>query len=113
MKCEIKPPKDLILEAKRLFTQIRDEYGISDATGIHYLTTACRHFGRMRTAQAILAKDGPVIRDRFGELRQHPAATVERDASASMIKAFRALNLDIGKVAPVGRPELMKIRAVK
>jgi P27 family predicted phage terminase small subunit len=113
MKTQMKPPKDLSLEGKRLWAQIREQYEITDSTGLHYLTTGCRHFDRMRAAQAILKRDGPVVTDRFGELRQHPAAVVERDASGAMIRAFKALNLDIGKAAPVGRPELMKIKAAK
>ena len=113
MKNQQKPPKDLTLEGKRLYAQICEQYAIADPTGLHYLSTGCRHFDLMRRAQKILKCDGPTMTDRFGAVHQHPAAAVARDASASMLRAFRALNLDIGKAAPLGRPELMKLRGIK
>jgi P27 family predicted phage terminase small subunit len=103
-----KPPRDLSREGKELWVRIQADYRILDATGLNFLTTACRHFDRMRAAQKILKRDGPVIQDRFGIAKTHPAAVVERDSSASMIRALRALNLDVTAGAPVGRPELGK-----
>lgn len=90
-----KPPNDLSTEAKRKWKALQTEYGIADEAGLTYLTTGCRFFDRMRGAQTLLDKEGSVITDRFGQSKPHPATVVERDAAASMIRAFRALNLDI------------------
>jgi P27 family predicted phage terminase small subunit len=103
-----KAPADLSKEGKNLWSQVRSDYRILDATGLTFLSTACRHFDRLRAAQRILKRDGPVINDRFGILKTHPAAIVERDSSASMIRALKALNLDVTVGAPVGRPEIGK-----
>lgn len=110
MKKPIKPPADLSKPAKTLWAEVQGEYRIEDASGLTLLSTACRHFDRMRAAQKILKRDGPVIKDRFGIQKTHPACVVERDSSASVIRCFKALNLDVLAGAPVGRPEVGKSR---
>jgi P27 family predicted phage terminase small subunit len=104
MKNSLKPPSDLSFEAKKLWKSIQAEYGIEDATGITYLDTGCRFFARMREAQATIAREGAVVKDRFDQLKPHPAAIIERDAASSMIKAFRQLNLDVEPLKTIGRP---------
>jgi phage terminase small subunit len=101
----LKPPKDLPLEAKRLWAQLREEYQLEDAAGLTYLTTGCRHFARMREAQKILKAEGLTVKGRYGQSLPHPCVKVENDSSASMIKAFKALNLDLEPLQNrVGRP---------
>jgi P27 family predicted phage terminase small subunit len=90
-----KPPKDLPLEAKKLWLRIREEYGINDATGETYLATGCRLFARMREAQKILKREGLTVKGRYGQPLPHPLVKVELDASAAMIRAFKSLNLDV------------------
>lgn len=99
------PPGDLSPDARRKWLALRDEYEITDEAGLLYLTTACRFYDRMRQAQKIVAKEGTVTVDRFGQSKPHPAVTVERDAAQSMMRAFRALNLDVEPLhAKPGRP---------
>jgi phage terminase small subunit len=60
---------------------------------------------RLRQAQEIIDKDGPVIKDRFGVPKQHPATLLERDARNQFLRAWKQLGLDIEPpLASPGRP---------
>ncbi len=89
-----KPPKTLSREARAWWQKIVKEWEF-DNPALLILGTALTSFDRMREAQKILDKDGIVIGDRFGQLKQHPAALIERDAKSVMIRALKTLNLDI------------------
>jgi phage terminase small subunit len=69
------------------------------------LDSACRALQRVREAQRLLARDGLVVTDRFGQPKAHPAAAVERDAKQTLLKNLRALNLDLEPLRDTpGRP---------
>jgi P27 family predicted phage terminase small subunit len=87
-------PKGLSLEARSWWKRINANWELDDA-GLLYLQNALESFDEMRAAQAILRREGLIIRDRFGQQRQNPATLVERDARMAMARYFRALNLDI------------------
>lgn len=100
-----KPPKGLPLAGKKLWREIQAEYGIADSTGLAYLSAGCFHYCRMKQAQAILKKEGLTVRGRYGQPLPHPAAKIENDSSASMLRCFKALNLDLQPLADgPGRP---------
>lgn len=90
-----KPPKGLSREAGRWWRRLTTEYEIGDDAGRLILATALEAFDRMRQAQAVLATDGLLIKDRFGQIKAHPLCVVERDSRAQMMAALKALNLDI------------------
>lgn len=91
----MKAPPKLSREARRLWEHITSEYDIGDTVGRLLLQTALESFDRVRQAQKILARDGLVVKDRFGQPRQHPASLAERDAKLQMLRALHALNLEI------------------
>lgn len=95
MKKSPKVPSDLSKEGKKKWKALQREYEISDEAGLTFLSSGCRFYDRMRTAQEIILKEGQTVTDRFGQRKPHPCAIVERDAATSMLKCFRALNLDI------------------
>lgn len=99
-----KPPKHLSAEAKRWWKTIADSFEIEDDAGVLLLQTALESFDRMRQAQRVIAADGIVVLDRFQQPRQHPATLVERDAKNMMLRALKALNLDIAPAGLPGRP---------
>lgn len=69
------------------------------------MQTAMESFDSMRDAQRIIADEGRMIEDRFGQRKSHPMCTVEKDSRAQMLSSLKALNLDIQPThdAP-GRP---------
>ena len=91
-------------EAKRLKKKLESGFEIGDENGQLILSAAFESFDRMRDAQAILAREGLVSQDRFGQTRAHPMLVVERDSRNSYLRALKALNLDVIPPGPVGRP---------
>lgn len=91
-----KPPKHLSSAANVWFRELQREYDIHDVAGVSLLTAAAESWDRCTSAREAIAKDGgPIIRDRFEQLKPHPACAIERDARAQFIAALKALNLDI------------------
>lgn len=90
-----KAPSHLSTEAKRWWRQPQGEYDLSDKAARLLLQTALEAFDRMREAQRQLDEDGPVVVDRFGQRKAHPATVTERDARSAMLTALNKLNLDI------------------
>lgn len=100
-----KPPKGLSTEARRWWREIRTEYEIRDSAGLLLLQTAAEQFDRMRIEEATVAKEGSVVRDRFGQPKQHPAVLNAREARAALLKCLKALNLDLEPIRDrIGRP---------
>ena len=55
--------------------------------------SAAEALDRSRGARERLEKDGVLLKDRFGQLRPHPAVAIERDARAQFTRIVCALNL--------------------
>lgn len=89
------PPGGLSAEAKKWWAAIQDEYAIDDPAGLLLLQTGLEAFDRLRQAQRVIKRDGPVVLDRFGQQKSHPLLTTERDSRAAMLAALKNLNLDI------------------
>ena len=59
---------------------------------------------RKREAQAELKKDGIRIKNRFDELRPHPACALERDSRLLILRCLRALGLPLSDEADKRKP---------
>ena|SRR5438067_3622357 len=95
----------LSAESRRLFRKLCDEYGIVDTGGCETLRSGLRSLEQAEAAEAIVRKDGRMLRDRFGQRRAHPMLVVARDFRSQWLTALRQLNLAIGEPPKVGRPE--------
>ena len=69
------------------------------------LLTICEAFDRMKSAQEVIEKEGPTIKDRFQQTKAHPLCSVERDARSAVYAGLKALNLDLEPLKDIGRPE--------
>ena len=99
-----KAPDGLSCEAKRWWRKIVTGWELDDA-GFLVLESALECFDRMRQAQQMLKKEGITSKDRFGQEKVHPAVLVERDAKAGLLRALRAMNLQIEPLHDIiGRP---------
>jgi P27 family predicted phage terminase small subunit len=99
------PPTGLSPEAKGWWTRLQTEFGIEDPAGLMILGSAAEALTRMRQAQAVIAKEGLVLQDRFGQSVAHPATRIERDGRAQMLACLRELHLDVEPVRRPGRPD--------
>jgi len=90
------PPDDLSDEAKIVWVQTIEAIGHTgvitavDLEGLRAYVEACANFHR---AQALVAKGGPLIKGRGGELVRNPAAIVAKQASEAMRAWARELGL--------------------
>jgi hypothetical protein len=92
-------------EAIELLKKIGDDYQITDPSGLLILGQAHEAVGRLREAQAILAAEGCIVRDRFNQPKQHPATLIERDSRSALLQAIASLHLDLEPLRDqAGRP---------
>lgn len=89
-------PAHLSAEARKMWHAMFAEFELSDAAGRALLRAACEAFQRAEEARAAIAKDGAVLRDRFGQEKVSPWCAIERDARGQMVAALRALRLAPG-----------------
>lgn len=97
-------PDHLRTDGRALYRRIAGEYAITDAGGVAVLIQACEALDRLRDAQQIIKRDGPEVRDRFGQQRPHPMLAVEKDCRAAYMAALKQLNLDLEPLRDIGRP---------
>jgi P27 family predicted phage terminase small subunit len=98
------PPKHLSAEAQAWWRRLTEQWDLDDPS-LLILEGALEAFDRMRAAQAIIAKEGVTCKDRFKQIKQHPATLVERDAKATLLRGIKALGLDLEPINPgPGRP---------
>jgi phage terminase small subunit len=92
-----KPPKDLSPSAKRVWQQPFDASEV-DPVAEPLLHSFCQHWDTVQQARALLAKEGIILTEKTAagleKRRAHPAVSVERDASAAMMRAWRLLGYD-------------------
>jgi P27 family predicted phage terminase small subunit len=93
-KSTVNPPTRLSREARVIWQKVLDAWQM-DSAGMEILSVGLEAFDRMRQAQRILKRDGIVTKDRFGQMKAHPATLIERDSRAAMLKSFASLHLDI------------------
>ena len=97
--------KKILKEARKLKKTILQEFDISDQAGLEILDRAVESFCRMRQAESIIDDEGLTVRNRFNEIKEHPALNTERKARAQFLLAIKQLNLDV--LPPnhrIGRP---------
>lgn len=87
-------------EARAVYDRLLREWKIEDAAGLLNVLTACQALERMRQAQVILAKEGVLLADRWGQLKPHPASQIEKESRAGLLQALKALSLDLEALQP-------------
>jgi phage terminase small subunit len=90
----VNTPKGLSKEAQRLWKDTVIGWSISDSAGLSLLESACRWLDQLRKAERTLRREGSTVRDRFQQLRPHPAVEIARAASAEHRACLKALELE-------------------
>lgn len=89
-------PPATLGEAGRVFwARVLELYDLSDFHHQQLLLHCCEQLDRAAAAKLVIAKEGVTTKDRFGQLRVHPAVEVERSAMNSFRQNLRELGLDI------------------
>jgi hypothetical protein len=104
-RCTSAVPEHLGDAGREIWTGIQASYGITDPGGLALLRTAAEAADRVSSCREMLASQGEVIMVK-GIPRAHPAAAIERDARAALIRALKELHLDVEPLRDrPGRPE--------
>jgi hypothetical protein len=91
-------PAHLATQEADLYGQITRAYALHDEVSLRILEEACASLQRARLARETLAKEGMTFKDAKGRPKIHPLCTVERDARAAALSAFKQLNLEMPRV---------------
>lgn len=100
----LRAPAGLGQAGKKLWREIQRQYNINDAGGIEFLMTACRSQDELVTMRALVERDGCTLRDRFGQVVQHPLLAAIARTETTKRLALHELGLDLEPLKNVGRP---------
>ena len=91
----MKPPDHLKPAGAELWTKVQHEYAIVDAGGLALLATAAECLDRMKQAQLAIEEHGPLVQDRYGQMKVSPACQLEKEARNGLLLALKQMNLDL------------------
>jgi len=97
-----KPPKHLGKHGRDFWRGVLSDYDFTDTHEFSILTEASGCLDRIAEARAEIANAGSYFTERWGQPKQHPAHSVERDNRTLFARLVRELNLDI--TPPETRP---------
>lgn len=100
-------PKHLERATRRWWSSVVRSFEL-DLHHVKLLTLCCEAFDRAAQAREAIERDGPFVRDRFDQLRAHPACAVERDAAATFARLLRELDLDTEQAPEAARPPMLR-----
>jgi P27 family predicted phage terminase small subunit len=87
-------PRHLRPESADWWRAILSEYDLEPAD-LRVLETACVQWDRAENAREAIAacETGALVRDRFDQLKEHPAVAIEQNATRLFLAALRQLGL--------------------
>jgi P27 family predicted phage terminase small subunit len=94
-KSTTKPPKSLGKTGRKFWESVLAAYALEDEHHCRLLENAALCLDRAAAAREQIKKDGITCTNRFGELREHPAANTERQSMTLFRQHVRELGLDL------------------
>lgn len=88
-------PTGLGPRAKKLWTELNRAWTYSPDE-LELLKLACEACDRAHKAQALLDAEGVVVRDRFGQLKEHPGVQIRTAAETSAARLLKQLGYQAG-----------------
>ena len=88
-------PSGLSTEAARLWRTTVEGFSIDDGPSLALLENACRSLMRLRDCEMLIAQEGAVLTDRFGQKKAHPAAHRIDCENTNITRALRELGLNL------------------
>jgi P27 family predicted phage terminase small subunit len=106
------PPAGLSKGARQFWEDICELFAL-EPHDMERLRVACHAMTRAEQARTAIQRDGVAVEDRFGCLRAHPAAAVERDSCKLFLQAVRQMGVDIESAAGGRLPEVTPLKVKK
>jgi hypothetical protein len=88
----------------QLWKSVLAEYVFNDTAGRETLYHACAALDRAEDCADQVRSDGPVIRNKGGGMREHPAIRPELAARSLCVRTLARLGLDYEPLKGRGRP---------
>jgi len=98
----VRAPKHLQPATRRWWGKIARAYEL-EPHHLRLLTLAGEAWDRGQEARELVASEGLVVLDRFGQARAHPGVAIERDSRIGFARLVRELGLD-SEAPPEARP---------
>jgi hypothetical protein len=99
------PPRDLGKPGRALWDAVQREFDVSDVCGVELLAQACSALTKAEAQHAEIERDGPVLRDRRGSIKDHPALKHELANRAFVVRTLTRLGLNFEPLHnAAGRP---------
>lgn len=95
---KMKAPAGLKTPGRNFWNKAHSETVFEDAHDLERLKMACQCLDDLQVAEQQIKLDGAFIRDRYGQVKEHPAAKVIRDNRIIFCRIVRELGLDIEPV---------------
>ncbi|MBN2845046.1 MAG: hypothetical protein JXQ25_03550 [Deltaproteobacteria bacterium] len=90
-----KMPRGLQKEGQRFWKEILGEIIFEDSHDYELLNQACRTLDDIALNEKIIEKEGAYVKDRFSQVREHPACRAIRNQRVIFARLIRELNLSI------------------
>jgi P27 family predicted phage terminase small subunit len=87
-------PAGLSKDASAVWKRLHATYELGDEGAQQILSAGLRAFDTMRSAEAIIARDGVVVLDRYSTPKAHPACDIATRARGQWLGALRMLGLN-------------------
>jgi len=94
--------KNLGKQGRAFWKRVQADFAMEDAHDLERLTMAARCLDDIAEAEQQIEKDGPFVRDRYGQIKEHPAGKVIREHRIIFCRIVRELGLDLD--IPESRP---------
>jgi len=89
-------PAGLTAAARRLWAEVLAEYVLEEHE-VGLLREMCRTQAALDRLDQVVRRDGPLVEDRFGETRTHPALVEARQLRIAYARLSAALRLPAGE----------------
>ena len=89
-----KPPKNLGKTGRNYWKTVATEFQVPEDRA-DLLAAACVQLDRAAQAREAIARDGLTVRDKYDQVKIHPAVECERQAHLAFLRLQRELGLDV------------------
>lgn len=101
-----RPPKYLGKAGKAFWLKTEAEYNFETEHEYKSLADACVCRDTIAKCRLLIADDGPVISDRFGQPKKHPALKAMHDSQRLFLSICRELQLSVADDEALRPPRL-------
>lgn len=100
---KLEAPPYLADDTRAWLERIANEYELEEHH-LRLLELAGRSWDRCEEARQEIAHEGITFRDKYGQIKMHPAVNVERDSQIRFCRILRELSLDCEPPPEAPRP---------